>query len=316
MMRLHRFLFGFVVGLAAAGAVFAGARGPSADPIRIVATVFPLAEFAREIAGQGGQVDLLLPPGADVHTWQPRISDLHLLENADLILSIGSSLEPWLDDLLTGIASKRAIRLEASAVLDLLPGEDDEHQTKAGDESHPHQGVDPHVWLDFGQDEKIVEAVAAVLVRLDPGRKDVFDRNAGALKTRLRILDERYRTRLADYAGRDFLVAGHAAFAYLARRYGLRQIAVYGLSPDAAPTTRETAAVISRAKHEKTATVYYEPSTGDRMARVIADEIGADVRILHPGHNLTPDQAARGTDFFQLMEENLENLIHGFAGRH
>jgi len=306
----YRPLLPVFVSLLLSAAVFSGLCYGKEGKIRIVATVLPLAEFARAIAGDIGEVDLLLPPGADVHTWQPRISDIRRLEKADLVISVGNGLEPWLESLLTGIAPGRAKRFEASAGLDLLPAKEEEDHP-----SHSHGEMDPHVWLDFGQDPLIVDALADALSGLVPDRADAFRRNAASLKERLRALDERYRTGLAGCAGRTFLVAGHSAFAYLARRYNLHQTAVYGLSPDAAPTTRETAAVISRAKAEKTATVFYEPSAGDKMARVIAAEIGADVRVLYPGHNLTPEQAARGTDFFRLMEENLENLIHGFAGR-
>lgn len=311
MNRLSRrlLLYSFLP-LLLSDAVFAGFLPGSERTVRIVATVLPLAEFARDIAGNLGEVEMLLPPGADVHTWQPRISDIRRLEKADLVISVGNGLEPWLDSLLKSLTPGRRNRLEASAGLDLLPAEGDEDH-----HSHSHGEIDPHVWLDFRQDELIVDALAGAISGLVPDRAETFRRNAASLKERLRALDERYRAGLSGYAGRTFLVAGHSAFAYLARRYDLHQTAVYGLSPDAAPTTRETAAVISRAKAEKTSTVFYEPSAGDKLARVIAAEIGADVRVLYPGHNLAPDQAAGGTDFFRLMEENLESLIHGFAGR-
>ena len=286
--------------------------------IIIVATVFPLAEFAREIAGERGEVALLLPPGADVHSWLPRVSDMRKLETADLLVSIGRGLEPWLDALVKGSEARIGARLEAAEGLDLIPaGDENEHDPARGgiSEGHDHEGVDPHVWLDFGQDEVIVDALTRKLSQVAPDAGTLFSRNAEALKTRLRGLDVLYRTSLERFRGRSFFVGGHAAFAYLARRYGLVQIAVYGLSPDAGPSPRDMAAAITRARAESVKTVYYEPSSGDKMARLIAAEIRADVRVLFPGHNLNPAQAAEKTTFFQLMERNLENLIHGFAGR-
>ncbi|MHB8055928.1 MAG: metal ABC transporter solute-binding protein, Zn/Mn family [Candidatus Aminicenantales bacterium] len=316
LMYCHRrppLAFGLVL-LALSAAVFASPDSPSPQKIMVVATVLPLAEFAREIAGDRGEIVMLLPPGADVHTWQPRISDIRKLETADILVSIGQGLEPWLESMLKGTSAGRVTRLEAADGLDLIAAEKDKHE--AGEtSSHHHDGVDPHVWLDFHQDEMIVDALAGALSRIASDAAEDFTRKAEALKGRLRALDAAYRSGLEKYKGRAFLVAGHAAFGYLARRYGLRQVAVYGLSPDAAPTTRETADVISRAKAEGVKTVFGEPVAGLKMARVIAAEIGADVRILYPGHNLTPEQAAEGMSFFRLMEENLENLIHGFADR-
>jgi zinc transport system substrate-binding protein len=273
------------------------------DKIKVVATVFPLAEFAREIVGDRGEIVLLLPPGTDVHTWQPRISDIRKLEEADLLVSIGLGLEPWLDSLVKGPA----------VGLNLIAADGDEHVSAAGP-SHGREGFDPHVWLDFGQDGAIVDALALALSRIDPDAAGIFSRNADVLKDRLRALDASFRADLEKYRGKEFLVAGHAAFAYLARRYGIKQVAIYGLSPDASPTPRETAEIISRAKAGGVKTVFYEPAVGDKMARLIAAEIGAGVRILYPGHNLNPEQVARGVTFFRLMEENLENLKHGFAG--
>lgn len=284
------------------------------ERIKVVATVFPLAEFAREIAGDRGEVVLLLPPGADVHTWQPRISDIRKLEAADLLVSVGLGLEPWLDSLVKGTAVKKASRLEAALGLDLIAADGDEHASGSS-RSHGHEGFDPHIWLDFAQDETIVDALSCALSRISPDATGLFSHNADLLKERLRALDASFRSELEQFRGKEFFVAGHAAFAYLARRYGIKQVAVYGLSPDAAPTPRETAGIISRAKAGGVKTLFYEPATGDKMARLIASEIGADVRVLFPGHNLNPEQASRGITFFRLMEENLENLKHGFAER-
>lgn len=294
--------------------------GPApARKLNIVATVFPLAEFAASIVGGRGEVVLLLPPGADVHNWLPKVSDMRKIETADLLVSIGHGLEPWLASLVGGASARKIPHLEAAEGLRLLPaGLEEDHdpdQAEEAGEGHTHEGADPHVWLDFAQDEEIVEALTRALTKISPGDAARFLENAAALKKRLRDLDHSFRLALEPFKGRKFFVGGHAAFSYLAERYGLVQAAVSGLSPDAGPTPRDTAAAISRARAEGVTTVYYELSSGKKMARLIAAEIGADVRALYPGHNLTPAQAAERATFFQLMERNLENLIHGFTGR-
>jgi zinc transport system substrate-binding protein len=285
----------------------------SAVKLRVVTTVFPLAEFARTIIGDRGEVSQILPPGADVHTWLPRVSDIRKIETADLLISVGQGLEPWLESLLKGAKTAHLLRIQASEGLSLIRTE--EEAPGGADHDHDHGEFDPHVWLDFFQDELIVDSIARTMTRLDPAGSGIFEENAKALRNRLRALDEAYRTTLRNCRGRKILIGGHAAFSYLARRYGLTQIALYGASPDAAPTPRETAAAIDRAQTESLITVFFEPGVGDKMARLIAAEIGADVRILQPGHNLSPEQTARRTSFFKLMEENLENLKHGLGCR-
>jgi zinc transport system substrate-binding protein len=303
--------------LALLAMIAAAAPASGATPtsrVRVIATVFPLAEFAREIGGARVEVRMLLPPGADVHTWQPRASDIRGLETAGLLLSVGSGLEPWLGSLLKGADTSRLARLEAAAGRDLLPsGPEAEEPEEAG--HHDHGAFDPHVWLDFRIDQDLADGIAAALGRLDPAGAGEFKAAAAALKSRLKALDEAYAKALGPCRGRDFILGGHAAFGYLARRYGLRQVALYGASPDAAPTPKQTAAAIGRAVRERTATIFYETGTGDKLARLIAAETGARVAVLYPGHNLTPEQAAAGTTFFKLMEANLESLKNGLGCR-
>lgn len=280
----------------------------------VVATVLPMAEFARAVAGEAAEVVQLLPPGADVHTWQPRVGDVRRLAEADLIVSVGSGLEPWLPGLIKGAGTGRVRSLEASHGLDLLEGYE---EPAAGEEHGGHGGEDhdPHVWLDFLQDEKIADALAESLAGIAPAEAAGFRSRAAALKVRLRALDASYREGLKDCRGGQIFLAGHAAFGYMARRYGLVQVPVFGVSPDAAPTPKTTAGIAARAKRARTRTIFYEPGAGDKVARLIAAEAGADVRLLHPGHNLTPAQKAAGVGFFDLMAQNLEALRHGLAGR-
>ncbi|MCX6561498.1 MAG: zinc ABC transporter substrate-binding protein [Candidatus Aminicenantes bacterium] len=303
-----------MLGLLAAPSAAPLSSGPAGAKLVVVATVFPLAEFARDVAGDAAVVSLLLPPGADVHTWQPRVGDVRALASADLLISVGGGLEPWLPGLVRGAAKPGLRRLEASAGLAVLPA----HQHEAGESEpadHAEEAFDPHVWLDFGLDEAIVDSLAKALTDLAPGEAPGFGRRAEALKERLRALDAAFREGLRACAGREFILGGHAAFAYLARRYGLIQTSLYGPSPDAAPTPKTTAAIVARARRTKARTIFYEPNVGDKMARLVAAEIGADIRLLHPGHNISPAQKAAGISFFRLMEDNLEALRHGLACR-
>jgi zinc transport system substrate-binding protein len=128
-----------------------------------MATIFPLREFAAAVAGERGEAGLLLPPGAGVHTWQPRPSDIASLSACDLLLYIGSGLEPWLPDLLKAFPPGRIRTLEAAAGLAVAGGQEEEPG-----EEHGHDALDPHVWLDFELDVRIVGRIAEERGRLDP----------------------------------------------------------------------------------------------------------------------------------------------------
>ncbi len=294
--------------LTTAVCLFAPSAPSSGSPrpkIRILATVFPLMEFAHEIAGDRGDVGLLLPPGAEIHTWQPRVSDIRKIAALDLFLFIGSGLEPWAADVLRSVGRPGLRTIEAARV-----------QGPGGDPAAlPDVGADPHVWLDFGRDLALLDRMVRVLGEIDPEGATDFAKRAEAYKDKLRRLDAEYREAFRTCAERTFVFGGHAAFGYLARRYGLVQIPVYGLSPDAAPSPKALIGIIARAKTLHIRTVFFEENVSDKMARLIARELGADVRVLNPGHNLTKAQFEAGLTFIDLMRQNLENFKHGLGCR-
>jgi zinc transport system substrate-binding protein len=303
---LRRALLVSTLTLAAAGSA------PLAAKVRIMATVLPLREFAAAVAGARGEAELLLPPGAGVHTWQPRPGDIGRLAACDLLVYIGANLEPWLPGLLKALPGGKVRALEVTAGLSLLEAAaDDEH----GHGKDPHEQLDPHVWLDFELDARIVKKIADELSRIDPAGRPEFTENADRLAVRLRELDVKFRDGLAACRGRDIVLAGHGAFGYLARRYGLVQTALYGLSPDAQPRPIDLMEAVDFCRQKGVRTIFFENSVSPDLSRTLAREIDGRVLVLHAGHNLTRDEQDRDVGFFELMEENLSVLREGLGCR-
>ena len=287
------------------------AASPPPAKLIILTSILPLEEFAADVAGERGEVSLLLPPGAGVHTWQPRPGDIMRLASAHLFISVGANLEPWLKDVLAAIPEGKVRVLEVSRGLTLMPAPEESGK----EASHGHGALDPHVWLDFGLDETIVDGIESTLAELDPAGKSYFQANAAALKDRLRRLDEEFRTGLAPCAGREFILAGHDAFGYLARRYGLVQRSLYGLSPDSQPKPQDVMAVVDEARRTGVKTIFTESSVPRGLAETLARETGARVLSLSAAHNLTREEIRRGLGFFDIMREDLRSLREGLGCR-
>jgi zinc transport system substrate-binding protein len=273
-----------------------------AEPkIKIVASIFPLQEFARAVAGEYGDISLLLPPGAGVHTWQPRASDIIRLSTADLFIYIGAGLEPWIDDVLKSLSSSR---LRVLVVMDSLP--------LTGPENKEHE-EDPHIWLDLGIDRAIVSLLARTLGQLAPAKAAAFAGNANRYAERLEKIEEQFSSVLSRCRQRTILLGGHAAFGYLAARYGLVQRSLSGLSPDAEPTPGRLTEAIEWAKKNGIRAVFREANANDKMARLLAEEIGAELLVLHPGANLSKKEWTSGLTFLDIMAHNLDNLKRGLG---
>ncbi len=303
--KIFQFFLSFFLILILSG--FQAQNLDGAKKIRIVTSVFPLLEFAEAVSGERGEVSLLLPPGAEIHTWQTRPIDIIRLSSADLFIYIGADLEPWLHDLLKSVRNSNLRVLEASRGIPLIDEEGIVHNAH----EHEHGAYDPHIWLDFKNDQRIVDKIAAVLSEMDPEGSSIFKKNTSAYKEKLRRLDQKFKDGLKDCVHRTIILGGHAAFGYLARSYDLRQISLYGLSPDSSPTPKKLIEVVELAKKHRIKVIFFEIYVSDELAKVLAEEVGARTLVLNPGANLTKKQLKSGKTFFDIMEANLENLKDG-----
>jgi len=281
--------------------------GKSQPRLKVMASLFPLQEFARAVGGDRIQATLLLPPGAEGHTWEPKPSDVVKITQADVFIYIGPSMEPWVDKVLKTVQAKDLKVVEASRGLPLLEAEDRGGKIKGG----PSEKLDPHVWLDFTLDLKIVDAIAVAFSEKDPTHAPSYRNNAEDYKAKLRELDQKYLESLAKCRHRHILLSGHAAFAYLTRRYGLQQISLSGVSPNAEPTPKRMAQLLQATKKYGIKYIYSEELVNPRLSRALAEEAKVSVLVLNPGHNLTREEVQKKITFLGLMEMNLRNLKRG-----
>jgi zinc transport system substrate-binding protein len=313
-----RGIFVLVLGLLFGLGVCIGESGQK-PKIKITTSVFPLKEFAQAVCGDRGEVTLLLPPGAEIHTWRPRPSDIIKMAKADVFIHIGEDLEPWLDDVLKGVGNPDLRILRGSdSVLSVEQLEHKEesvhkHPHEAEADEHTHGTMDPHIWLDFTIDQRIIDSIVELVSQIDPENAVLFKRNGLAYKNKLEECDRRYREELGRCKKRTFVLGGHAAFGYLARRYQLHQISLYGISPDSRPTPKQLVHVVELAKEHQIDVVYFEVYVSDELAKVIAEEIGAKTLMLNPAANLTVEQTKAKTTFLEIMNQNLASLKKGLS---
>ncbi|KKM09023.1 hypothetical protein SY88_20830 [Clostridiales bacterium PH28_bin88] len=280
-----------VTGLTGCGVPGGGDQAAPAKTgrVRLVATFYPIAYFAREVGSDRVEVVTLVPTGVEPHEWEPSPRQLLSLRETDVFVYNGAGLEPWASRMVEGANNQRLVVIETSDGLELLP-------------------ADPHVWLDpvlaQGQVARIVEG----LIAADPQGEPVYRANGEALTRRLQELDEKYRQALAGSEGAKIFTS-HSAFSYLARRYSLRQVPVMGLSPEAEPSPAQMAQLVRLAREEGAKYIFFESLTSPRLAETLAGEVGAETLVLNPIEGLTPDEVSRGEDYFTLMEQNLANLL-------
>jgi zinc transport system substrate-binding protein len=172
---------------------------------------------------------------------------------------------------------------------------------------------DPHIWLDFSLNMNIVDMIASAFSEKDPANAAYYRANAEIYKSKLDALDREYQSSLSPCRQRQMILGGHSAFGYLTQRYGLQQIALYGISPNAEPTPKKLAEVVQAAKNHKVKFIFFESLVNPKLAQVLAKEAGLGTLLLHTGHNVTKEQIKNKTTFLELMEINLNNLRRGLG---
>jgi len=168
-----------------------------------------------------------------------------------------------------------------------------------------HSGLDPHVWLDPLNMITIADAMTDRLAAARPDEAAQFRTNLASLTASLKNLDGDYRTGLARCSTTTFITT-HAAFAYMAREYGLTQIGITGIDPDEQPSPARIAAIQAAAKQHKITTIFYETLVSPAVAKSIAGDLGLRTDVLDPIEGITPQ--SRGTDYLAIMQSNLTAL--------
>lgn len=285
--------------------------------LRVVATIFPVYEFARAVAGDNADVTMLLPPGMEPHSFEPRPDDIVRVSRADLFIYTNRYMEPWAAGIVKGAGGGKLAVVDASRGAKFLKagnGEDHDGHDDGGN-GHDGEGMDPHLWLDFTNAQLMVETIAAALAERDPANRAVYLANAVAYRAKLADLDERYRKGLAACATRTVLHGGHFAFGYLANRYGLRYESAYAVSADAEPTPAKLAKLVKQVRAEGLRHIYTEELLDPRTAETIARETGASILMLHGAHTVSKADLDKGVSFIALMEKNLASLREGLQCR-
>ncbi len=288
-----------------------------ATGLQVVTTLFPLYDFARTIAGDKAQVTMLLPPGVEPHTFEPKPEDMIRISRAGLFIYTSKYMEPWAEKIITGIDSKTLRVVNAGERVSYRAGAGkDEHDHGAKDDhGHDQKGMDPHVWLDFTNAALMVDTILDGFIAADPANGAMYRINAEVLKTRLTALDERYRKSLSSCSTRKLLHGGHFTFGYLAGRYGLEYHALSGVSSDSEPSAARMAALVREIRSSGATYLFAEELLSPRLTETLAQEAGVGVLMLHGAHNLSKDDLAKNVTFFDLMERNLEQLRKGLQCR-
>ncbi|HSX17529.1 MAG TPA: zinc ABC transporter substrate-binding protein [Patescibacteria group bacterium] len=260
-----------------------------AGTVRVVASYYPLYDFARQVGGNKVTVTNITPAGAEPHDYEPSPKVLADAQKASVFVYNGGHLELWASGFLAGY---HHTAVKASQGVNL--------QTAAND-------VDPHFWLDPVLAVRIVDNIRDGLAQADPVNKSYYFANAAVYVSKLGKLDNDFQSGLATCQTRT-IITSHAAFGYLAKRYNLDVVPIAGLTPDQEPSAAKLAELTQLVQDKGIKYVFFERLASPRLADTIASETGAKTLVFDPLEGLSEADQKQGKDYLSVQRENLNNL--------
>ena len=276
------------------------------DKLKIITSFSILADLVEQIGGDNIIVESLVPPNADMHLFEPNPSDIARLAAADLIIVNGLGFEPWFDRVASSLP-QQVIRITASDGVKPLAFAHDDH----GD--GPHDGSDPHAWLDVNNVRSYVRVISAALATSDPDHRTDYDQNLARYDAALAALDADIRRAVAQIPPqRRKLVTTHDAFGYFSKAYDIEMRALLGIGREAQPSAKDLARIIRQIRAEAVPAIFLETMIDPRLARQIAIESGAKIGGTLYSDTLSAKNGPAGT-YIAMMETNIKEITQALA---
>lgn len=282
-----------------AAASAAAAQTDSGAKVKVVTSFYAMEDFAKKVGGDDIEVTNLVPAGTEPHDWEPAATDVQAIQDADLFVYNGASMEHWVDDTLSSLGDKTPASVKASEGIALRVGEE------PGED-------DPHVWLNPENAKAELANIKDALVKVDPDHKADYEANYEKYAAEFDQLDQDFKDKLGAVPNKTIVVS-HEAFGYLCDAYGLTQVPITGMDAEGEPDTQTMASIIDQVKSQNIKVIFSEDLVSPKVAKQIADATGATCEVLSPIEGLTDEELAQGEDYVSVMHANLDELVKALS---
>ena len=275
--------------------------------INVVATIFPQYDFARQVAGDKINLKMLIPPGAESHSYEPTPQDMINIQKSDIFIYVGGENDNWIDNILNSmdISDKKMISL--IDCVDVL----DEHSEATGDESasNDRREIDEHVWTSPKNAIKITQKISDALCELDANNADFYNKNLNKYVKQLKILDSSFKNVVETGKRKTLIFGDRFAFRYFAEEYGLDCYAAFpGCASQTDTNAAQMAYLIGKVKECGIPVILKMELSNENIARTIADATKTKVLTLHSCHNVPKSEFESGETYLNYMNKNLDVL--------
>ena len=290
------------------------------NKLQIVVTSFPQYDFARAVAKDEADINMLIKPGVESHSYEPTPEDIQKIENADLLIYTGGKNDEWVEGMLDSLDTSKTKLVKLEDCVTLI--EEDETVGLEGVSTHSHEDhedsdhehsseieYDEHVWTSPKNAIKIIEKIERVLCELDEQKQETYSKNAQEYISEIDDIDMQIRD-IVKHAKRKTLVFGDRfPFKYFVEEYGLDYKAAFpGCSDEMEPSADTISYLIDFIKEENIPVVLHVELSNEKVANTLAEETNTKTMCLNSVHNVSQQDFEKGVTYVSLMKENIETL--------
>jgi zinc transport system substrate-binding protein len=276
-------------------------NNPSTTPtptLKVLATFYPLYDFAQNVGGSKIEASILVPETVDVHDFEPTPSSIQLVATADVLIYNGAGLEPWIQEVVNSAGNTNLVLVDSSQGIQLLPVSPEFQRN--------NETADPHIWLNPVLAKQQVNNILQGLIQADPTDSRYFTQNAQTYQAKLDTLNSEAINATSNVATRYF-VTFHEAFGYFAKQYSLTQIPIAGPFQEE-PTPSDIQNVINAIHQYRLLYVGYESLENPAIPQSISSQTNATLIQMNPIEGLTSEEKAAGDNYITLMQRVIQNI--------
>lgn len=304
-------ILGIVVLLVLLGAIFS-TKTQKQEVInqknKVAATIFPVYDIARIVAGDDFDVVLMLPSGSSPHTFDPQPGLIKSLEDSQAIFAIGNGLDSWSDVIAESINIPVVVvdkNIDFRSTVEDEHGHEDKHldDDHDGEHDHSHGPIDPHYWLSISNAKKITYNIADELGKLDPVNKDLYTSRATIYSEELDILESELQDQVHSFSNRN-IISLHDAWYYFAESFNLNLVGTFEPSAGKEPTPQYLHTLEEEVNENNVSTLFVEPQLSQASINAFAKDHNLNIAVIDP----LGGKPGRDS-YIELMRYNIEQVV-------
>ena len=286
-------------------------QNTQSDKIKIVTTIFPAYSFTKEIVGDLCDVEVVLKPGQDSHNYDPSVSTVISIRNADMFIYTCDEMETWATKLISTLNKNTVVMAGKGIELEVVHEEEHDHDHPKGEHVHEHN-FDPHIWTSIRNSIIMVKNIMGAVCGLDPDNSDIYIANGNAYIKKLEAMDQKFIDLFEEHDHMELFFVSPFTLYYFVRDYDLHYHSLYKTcSTEVEVSAADLISFIDLLEEEQAKFIYTKEFMSDTVANKIIDQTGVNLRILHSGHNVTYADYNNNVTYLDILEQNYEILKEG-----